>query len=174
MTEPVKNCVAQCRDTETKVRLVEDKFKSLRDELDELAAYKLENDKYLGLFHPVKAMNQVSDALHAVLEGPAFNRFLAYEKKRYQHLESLILDDDMTLFDKKTYKIPILPEPVDESKYLASLEHAKMRLRQSTSSSENTMSEGRAGGFQKFKYAKTYIPDNIDKLTEKLPSPTEN
>ena len=65
------------------MRLVEEKFKSLRDELDDVAAYKLESDRYLGLFQPVKVMNQVSDALHAVLEGPAFNRFLAYEKKRY-------------------------------------------------------------------------------------------
>lgn len=128
------------------MRLVEDKFKNLRQELDDFSAFKTETDRYLGLFLPVKVMNQVTDALHAVLEGPAFNRFLAYEKKRYQHLESLILDDDTTLFDKKTYKIPILPDPVDESKYLTSLEHAKMKIRQSLGS-DSDLSEGRAGGF---------------------------
>ena len=27
--------------------------------------------------------------------------------------------------------------------------------------------------FQMFKYAKTYIPEHMDKLTEKVPSPSE-
>ena len=83
MGELITSCASQCRDSEIRVRLVEDKFQSLREELDDFKSYKESTDRYLGLFHAVKVMNQVSDALHATLEGPAFNRFLTYEKKRY-------------------------------------------------------------------------------------------
>ena len=51
------------------------------------------------------------------------------------------------MFDKLTYKIPILPDPVDETKYLMSsieqLNGKKKMLRKSSSGSENTLSEGK-------------------------------
>ncbi len=59
-------------------------------------------------------MNQVSEAMHASIEGKSFNKLIFYEQAKYQEFESLISQNDLSKFSKDTYKIPVIPDFVEE------------------------------------------------------------
>jgi len=60
-------------------------------------------------------MNQIVEALHSTLEGRWFNKLIEFEHNKYDELESHIVNNDTSLFSKDTYKIPLIPEMVEET-----------------------------------------------------------
>jgi len=65
--------------------------------------------------HPIHTMNLISDTLHAALEGRQFNRLLEFEAQKYRELEENANQSDPTWhLNKQEYRIPVLPDPVEE------------------------------------------------------------
>ena len=85
-------------------------------------------------------MNQISDVLHSCLDGHSFNRLLDYEKKKYEELETLIHKNDYDWFNKEEYRIPILPEHIDESK-IVELRQSRHKSKGKESSSSSNSNE---------------------------------
>ncbi len=60
-------------------------------------------------------MNQIAETLHATLDSRSFNRLILYEQDKYPELEQRIEKDEMDDFIKDSYKIPVIPEQVEET-----------------------------------------------------------
>jgi hypothetical protein len=78
-------------------------------------------------------------------------------------------------FNKLEYTIPTMPELVEEGEYHYQRRgHADKKSRKGSTSSGTTMrgksAKMRGGGYG---YPKTHIGDNLEKLTEKVSSPSE-
>eukprot|EP00347_Sterkiella_histriomuscorum_P011869 403370792 len=97
-----------------------------------LQNYMQSTDKYLGLFLPVQIMNQVSEAMHASIEGKPYNKLIFYEQAKYQELESLINQNDLSKFSKDTYKIPVIPDFVEELQNLGQQVYRQPELQMQT------------------------------------------
>ncbi|CDW89758.1 UNKNOWN [Stylonychia lemnae] len=132
-------------------------------------------DKYLALFLPVQILNQIAEAMHSTLEGRPFNRLIMYEQNKYSELENFINNNDMTQFSKEQYKIPILPDFVDDNQYIQTPyqkgngENKNQQDAHSKDESQlkvDTLSDriSNDNNNYKSKYPKSYIQDHDERL----------
>lgn len=53
MKKKIKDCVMMCRESDTKMRVFEDQFKSITSEFENVKNEQSQTDRYLALFQPI-------------------------------------------------------------------------------------------------------------------------
>jgi hypothetical protein len=65
----VQTGVTSSRDTETRVRLQDERVREMREILEALGRWSKDTDRYIAVYEPIRTMNMVSEALTKSLGG---------------------------------------------------------------------------------------------------------
>ena len=112
----VQTGVTSSRDTETRVRLQDERVREMREILEALGRWSKDTDRYIAVYEPIRTMNMVSEALTKSLGGSMLNKAIQHHEERYKVLEEKVKKEDVE-FKKLEYTIPKMPELVEEGEY---------------------------------------------------------